>query len=100
SGVFEDNRKGGFRFVSGTNGFTKLTVDYETGEINAYRASTAYTGTASAVHTPGAAVTGQTVTGELPITLGNRGYAYTLNLADAKPRPGTLVISYMALGRW
>lgn len=100
SGVFEDDRKGGFRFVSGTNGFTKLTVDYETGEINAYRASSAYTSTASAVHTPGAPVTGQTVTGELPITLGNRGYAYTLNLADAKPRPGTLVISFMALGKW
>ncbi|MNZ21600.1 hypothetical protein D3C78_386760 [compost metagenome] len=99
-GVFEDDRKGGFRFVSGSNGFTKLEVDYETGELNVYRASSAYTGTAAISVTPGAAVTGQSVTGEIPIELGNRGYAYTLNLADAKPRPGTLVVSYMALGRW
>lgn len=99
-GVFEDDSKGGFRFISGSNAFTKLEIDYETGEINVYRASGAYTGTASATYTPGAAVTGQTVTGEIEIQLGNRGYAYTLNLAEAKPRPGTLIVSFMALGKW
>jgi hypothetical protein len=99
-GVFEDDRTGGFRLVSGSNGFDKILIDYETGELNATRAGSAFTGAATAVHTPGAPVTGQAVTGELPIQLGNRGFAYTLNLADAKPRPGTLVISYMALGKW
>lgn len=99
-GVYEDNRKGGFRFISGTNSFTNLEVDYETGQIDVYRSSSAYAGTASVTSTPGAAVTGQAVTGEIPIALGNRGFAYTLNLAAAKPRAGTLVIAFMALGKW
>lgn len=99
-GVYEDDRKGGFRFISGTNSFTSLDIDYETGQINVYRSSSAYVGTANVTATPGAAVTGQAVTGEEPIGLANRGFAYTLNLADAKPRPGTLVVSFMALGKW
>lgn len=99
SGVYADDSKGGFNFVSGSNTFSKITVDYQTGELNAYRATT-YTGAASVTYTPAAAVTGPSVTGEILIGLANRGYAYTLNLAGAKPRPGTLVISYMALGKW
>ncbi|MNZ83242.1 hypothetical protein D3C78_1019640 [compost metagenome] len=98
-GVYADDSKGGFNFVSGSNTFTKISVDYPTGEINAYK-STTYTGAASVTYTPAAAVTGPTVTGEIVIGLANRGYAYTLNLADAKPKPGTLTISYMALGKW
>ncbi|MBX9762885.1 MAG: hypothetical protein K2Y24_07635 [Pseudomonadaceae bacterium] len=99
-GVYEDDKKGGFRFISGTNTFTRLDVDYETGQIDVYRASAAFTGSATATATPGAAVTGQAVTNEIVISLGNRGFAYTLNLAEAKPRPGTLVVSFMALGKW
>lgn len=99
SGVYTDDSKGAFRFVSGSNTFSQISVDYQTGEINAYRTTT-YTGAASVTYTPAAAVTGPAVTGEIVITLANRGYAYTLNLADAKPKPGTLTISYMALGKW
>jgi hypothetical protein len=98
-GVYSDDSKGGFNFVSGSNTFTKITVDYQTGELNAYRATT-YTGAASVTYTPAAAVTGPAITGEIVIGLANRGYAYTLNLADAKPKPGTLTISFMALGKW
>jgi hypothetical protein len=99
SGVYTDNGKGEFYFVSGSNSFSKVTVDYQTGEINAYRATT-YTGAATVTYTPAAGVTGVTVTGEIEISLSNRGYAYTLALAEAKPRPGTLVISFLALGKW
>lgn len=99
-GVYEDDKKGSFRFISGTNTFTRLDVDYETGQLDVYRASAAFTGAATATATPGAAVTGQSVTNEIVISLGNRGFAYTLNLAEAKPRPGTLVVSFMALGKW
>ena len=99
SGVYSDDSKGGFAFVSGSNTFSQITVDYQTGEINAYRATT-FTGSSSVTYTPAAAVTGPAVTGEIVIDLASRGYAYTLNLADAKPKPGTLVISYMALGKW
>src|SRR5690606_23415315 len=84
---------------SGSDSFTRITVDYETGEINAWRAS-AFTGSASLTCRPATSVTGQAITGKIDISLGSRGYAYTLNLADAKPRPGTLSVSFMALGKW
>ncbi|QQE87296.1 hypothetical protein [Azotobacter chroococcum] len=98
-GVYADDKKGGFAFVSGSNTFSKLTVDYVTGQIDAYKATT-FTGSASSSYTPAAAVTGETVTGEIPVDLSSRGYVYTLNLANAKPKTGTLTVSYLALGNW
>ena len=98
-GIYADEGQGELTWRSGTNSFARITIDYETGEINAYRAST-FTGTASLTYQPAAAVTGQSITGEVEITLASRGFAYTLNLADAKPRPGTLSVSFMALGKW
>lgn len=100
SGVFADDSKGGLRFVSGSNWITAGSVDYETGEINLTRAGAAWTGAATGSYQPGAAATGETVSGEIPISLGNRGFVYTLSLAEALPRPGTLVVSYLALGKW
>lgn len=99
-GVFTDNSAGALRFVSGSNWITSGTIDYETGEINLTRTGSAYTGAGSATCQPGAAATGETVTGEIPIDLSNRGYVYTLSLSEAPPTPGTLVVSYMALGKW
>lgn len=98
-GVYADDGKGELTHRSGSNSFNRITIDYETGEINAWRPST-YTGNASATYRPAASVSGQAVTGKIDISLGSRGYAYTLNLADAKPRPGTLSVSFMALGKW
>ncbi|HGQ7421763.1 TPA: hypothetical protein ACL1SF_006373, partial [Pseudomonas aeruginosa] len=49
---------------------------------------------------PAAAATGEAVTGEIPIELGNRGFVYTLSLSEAPPQPGTLVVSFLALGKW
>lgn len=99
SGVYADDGAGGFSPVSGSNSFSKITVDYLTGQIDAYR-TTAFTGAASVTYTPAAAVTGPTVTGEVVIDLANRGFAYTLALAEAKPKPGTFAVSYLALGKW
>lgn len=98
-GTYADDSKGGFRFVSGSDTFSKLAVDYATGQLDAYKATT-WTGAASATYTPAAAISGPAVTGQVPVDLASRGYAYTLNLIDAKPRPGTLTISYLALGKW
>ncbi|MEJ6655604.1 MAG: hypothetical protein QNL70_06335 [Pseudomonas sp.] len=98
-GVYADDGAGELTHRSGSNTFTRITIDYETGEINAWRATT-FTGAASVTYQPAATVTGQAITGKIDISLGSRGYAYTLNLADAKPRPGTLSVSYMALGKW
>ncbi|SFL23753.1 hypothetical protein [Azotobacter beijerinckii] len=99
AGVYSDNGKGEFTFVSGSNTFSKITVDYATGQLDAYKA-TAYTGAASVGYTPATAVSGETVTGEIAVTLASRGYVYTLDLAGAKPKPGTLTVSYLALGNW
>jgi hypothetical protein len=99
-GVFADDSKGGLRFVSGSNWITAGSIDYETGEINLTRAGGAFTGSATGSYQPGAAATGETVSGEIPISLGNRGFVYALSLAEALPRPGTLVVSYLALGKW
>jgi len=98
-GVYTDDGTGKLNVSGASAGFTNISIDYETGEINAYRASV-FTGSASATYRPGVAATGQAITGMIEIDLASRGFAYTLNLADAKLRPGTLVISFMALGRW
>src|SRR5690606_34643846 len=98
-GVYADDGAGELTCRSGSNSFTRITVDYEPGEINAWRPS-AFTGSASVTYRPATSVTGQAITGKIDITLGSRGYAYTLNLAEAKPRPGTLSVSFMALGKW
>lgn len=97
--IYRDLGDGELRLQSGSAGFTRVVIDYEIGLITAYRSS-AYSGSASATYTVAAAATGQTVTGEIEVKLGSRGFAYTLNLAEAKPRPGTLRVSYMAQGRW
>lgn len=99
-GVFADDRKGGVRYVSGSNWITAGTVDYETGELTLTRNGSAWTGTGTATYQPGAAAVDEAVTGEIPVELGNRGYVYTLSLSEALPRPGTLSVSYLALGKW
>ena len=99
-GTYTDDRTGGLRYASGTNWATAGRVDYQTGEITLTRTGTSWTGSATATYQPGAVATGDTITGEVEVRLGNRGYVYTLNLAGAIPRPGTLSVSYMALGRW
>lgn len=99
-GVFNDDRCGVLRFVSGSNWITAGKIDYTTGEITLTRTGTSWTGAATATYQPGAAATGEAVTGEVEVTLGSRGYVYTLNLSGAIPRQGTLSVSYMALGEW
>lgn len=58
-------------------------MDYQTGEVTLVRTGTSWAGSATGSYRPGAAATGDTITGELEISLGNRGYVYTLNLAAA-----------------
>ncbi len=99
-GTFEDDGAGHLLHKSGTNNFSKLTVDYELGEINVWRASSYTTATVNATYQPAVAITGAAISGAIPITNQNRGFNYTLNMAEAKPRPGTLVVSYIALGKW
>lgn len=99
-GTYADDSKGGLRYVSGSNWLSSGRVDYQTGEITLARTGTSWTGSANGTYRPGAAATGDTITGEVEVTLGNRGYVYTLNLSGAVPRAGTLSVSFMALGKW
>ncbi len=99
-GTFEDDGAGLLIHKSGSNNYSQLTIDYELGEINVWRASSYTTATGSASYQPAVAITGAAVSGAIPITNQNRGFNYTLNMAEAKPRPGTLVVSYIALGKW
>ena len=99
-GTFKDDGAGTFTHTSGSNQYDKLTVDYERGEINVWRKSSYFTSTASATYQPATGITGAAISGSIEISLQNRGFNYTLNMAKARPKPGTLVISYIALGKW
>lgn len=100
SGTFTDDSKGALRFVSGSNWITAGKIDYQTGEITLTRSGTSFAGAGTASYQPGAAATGDTITGEVEVVQSNRGYVYTLSLSGALPRAGTLLVSYMALGKW
>lgn len=99
-GVYSDDKAGNLKYVSGANWLSSGFIDYQTGEITMNKTGAAWTGAGSATYKPAAAVLGDAVTFAEKIELGNRGYVYTLNLSEALPRPGTLTISFMTLGKW
>lgn len=99
-GVYTDDRAGTLKYVSGTNWMSSGTIDYQSGEIVMNRIGSPQVGAGTATYTPGASFLGDAVTFAEKIQLGNRGYVYTLNLASALPRPGTLTVSFMTLGKW
>lgn len=79
------------------------TVDYLTGVISPDLSRTAASwggGTgASVTYAPGTNVVQSAFTRGIPVTLGNRGSVYVETLRPL-PAPGTLVVDYMALGKW
>ena len=97
-GYFSDDQVGDLVYVSGSNPFKSLTIDYDSGAITAIRNSSYYASTATASYRPGTSIVGTAISGTLEVTIQNRGFNYTFNFAEAKPRPGTLVISYISLG--
>ncbi len=100
-GTYKDRGDGEFIHTSGTHPFERITIDYETGQIDAYKTTGSFTSTAFAVYLPGAVLTGSTVSAEQEITIQNRGFNYVFDLGhEGKPEPGTLVVSYLALGKW
>ncbi|WHV65066.1 hypothetical protein M2I94_04490 [Pseudomonas aeruginosa] len=56
-GVFADDRKGGLRYISGSNWIASGTVDYESGAIEMAASGSGWSGTASATYQPAAAAT-------------------------------------------
>lgn len=100
--LYDDDGSGVLTRTSGTNPFTNLEVDYNTGEITAVRDSGSGSGTisGSASYIPGAPFGGQLVSLPIPVNISNRGYNWIQPFAESKPRPGTAQVSYMALGKW
>ena len=118
-GTYKDKGNGEFGHTSGSNAFDRITIDYESGQIDAYKTTGSYTSSASASYRPGAVLTGDMVSTEAEITIQNRGFNYTFDLgskganptardggsdriagAQSGPEPGTLIVSYLALGKW
>ncbi|MDA9095420.1 hypothetical protein N9J88_03390 [Porticoccaceae bacterium] len=87
-------------YVSG-NASHVFEIDYETGILTYYSPSiVSGSSTITASYIPAGEASGPAETGSQDITLQNRGYVYTLSLPTAKPTPGTIVIAYLALGKW
>lgn len=99
-GTFVDAGDGRMLHDAGPNNFSSVSVDYATGKITAVRASSVYSGSTSATYTPAAPLTARVVSNKINITGANRQRNYTLNLAGAKPNRATLIIDFMALGKW
>lgn len=76
------------------------TVDYTNGIVYATRDNVSGNAAMDVAYTPAGPLIGQAESGSIDIELQNRSFSYTLNLAASKPRPGTLIISYLALGKW
>lgn len=74
------------------------TVDYDTGAVLP-TASLPGHNTATISWTPAAASTQTAHTIDIPVTLGTRSQVYAPTV-DPLPAPGSVAISYRALGRW
>ncbi len=100
--LYTDDGSGVLIRSSGSFPFTTLDIDYDSGAIRGRRDSGTGSGTftGSATFRPGAAFTGRAESESFPITIGNRGYNYVRSFTATKPRPGSMIISYMVLGKW
>lgn len=99
-GVYKDFGTGSLKFQSGTDNFTKIEIDYETGQIDAYRKSSVFTSTASATWTPAARIVGAAVSFSAEVTVANRTFNWTFDLSETIPEPGTTCVYFRALGKW
>mgnify|MGYP006274663417 CR=1 FL=1 len=97
---FADNGDGTLEPLGGATAQTR-TIDYDTGLVqllgdNHTRPETVNIRFRVAIAAPA----GKPLTYAYPVTLSSRSFNYTVSYAAAKPRAGTLVASYMVMGRW
>lgn len=98
--LLKDNGAGGIVALTpegATDGYGG-SVDYADGAFRLTRTSS-WSGNVSATATPAGVFVQPPTTRETKITLGNRGYVYVFSCIPL-PAPGTVAISYRALGRW
>lgn len=91
SGPFSDDGQGGLLLSGAPAG----TIDYRAGVI----VSTIATFGGAVSFVPAVEVGKSSVTAQQPVSVSTRGYVYTQTCTPA-PRPGTVVVSYRALGKW
>jgi hypothetical protein len=102
--VYTDDGSGVLVRSTGSLGFSTLDIDYESGLIAGARdsgsstAGSTLTGTLS--FRPGAPFSGKAGSLAFAVNISNRGYNYNESFAATKPRPGTMLVSYMVLGKW
>jgi hypothetical protein len=100
--TYQDNRAGVLERITGSAPWAELTINYATGTIEGVRTTGTSSGTVVGTVTfrSGAPFSGLRQSVATPITINNRGFTYIDSFPALKPRPGTMVISYMALGKW
>jgi hypothetical protein len=101
---YSDRGDGVLERISGAAPFAELTIDYTTGNIEGVRtsgtATVASVITGTATYRPGVPFSGLRLSSATPIDINNRGFNYIETFPASKPRPGSLLISYRALGKW
>lgn len=88
----------GAGFARAVDGFAMFRLDYATGEVERLQINFNSINV-TATYIPAVAYSESARTANTPITLGTRGTVYVANL-EPIPAPGSLSVSYRALGRW
>ena len=99
-GVYKEQGDGAFKFLSGTDNYSQITVSFESGQIDAYRKTGVFTGTATANWVPAARLMGAAISFGTEVNQTNRTLSWVWDLANAVPEPGSLVIYYRSLSKW
>lgn len=99
-GVYKDSGNGTLLFQSGTDNYSKITVNFENGQIDAYRKSGSFTSTANATFIPAAGIIGAAISFATDVTAANRTFNWTWDLSETIPEPGSVTVMYRALGKW
>lgn len=99
-GIYKDTGNGTLKFMSGNDNFSKVTVNFETGQIDAYRKSGVFTSSATATFVPAARIIGAAISFSTPVTVANRTFNWTWDLSENIPEDGSVTVMYRALGKW
>ena len=96
--ALEDDGSGNIVAVSPTDTGWDGAADYATGAFSIQR-NVGFSGTVAATATPAGAVSQQSFSRAYGITAANRNVSYVFQL-PGQPSPGTVIVSYRALGKW
>ena len=99
-GIFKCDGSGTLRHQSGNNNFSRVEVNFETGQIDAWRNAGNFSGSANATYTPAVRILGNLISVSREVTPATRTFNWTFDLSAAVPMPGSLRVAYRALGKW